>query len=93
MEQAGHGAEAARDRAARASLRSQPLNVLGGMLQHGDVGVAEAVNRLLPIADDEDRRTRGEPQPFTPRLDEQRHELPLRPAGVLELVDQDVVKP
>ena len=34
---------------------------------------------------------RGEAEPFSPRLDQQRHELPLRAARVLELVDEDVV--
>ena len=33
----------------------------------------------------------GEPEPLAPRLDQQRDELPLRAARVLELVDEDVV--
>ena len=33
----------------------------------------------------------GEPEPFAPRLDQQRDQLPLRAAGVLELVDEHVV--
>ena len=60
-------------------------------LQHRDVGVAKAVDRLLAVADDEDRRLGGEPHPFAPGLDQQRDELPLLAAGVLELVDEHVV--
>ena len=92
VQQAGHGAKTARNRPARPSFRPQLLNVLGGVLQHGNVGVAETVDGLLPIADDEDRRIRREPEPFAPGLDEQRHELPLCPARVLELVHENVVK-
>ncbi len=62
-----------------------------GFLQDGRLGVAEPINRLLPVADDEDRRVRGHARAFTPGLNEERHELPLGPAGVLELVDEHVV--
>ena len=58
-----------------------------------DVRVAEAVNRLLPIADDEDRwrdRVGGGAEAFAPAPDELTNELPLRAAGVLKLVDEDV---
>ena len=61
------------------------------LLQHGGLCVTEAVDRLLPIPDDEDRRVSGNARAFAPGLDEQRHELPLRAARVLELVDEHVV--
>ena len=65
--------------------------------QHGDVGVAKAVNRLLSVADDEDRRLQrtrmGDAGTFAPRGDEQRDQLPLGPARVLEFVDEDMVIP
>ncbi len=52
----------------------------------------EPVNRLLAIADDEDRRRGvGNALAFSPRVDEELHEPPLQPARVLKLVDQDVV--
>ena len=92
-EQRRHRAEAARDRTPRAARRPQRLDVAAGLVQHGDLRVAEAVNRLLSIADDEDGRAGREPEAFTPRLDQQRHQLPLRAAGVLELVHQHVVIP
>ena len=54
----------------------------------------EPVNRLLAVADDEDRRRRvGDALAFTPRIDQQLHEPPLQAAGVLELVDEHVVIP
>ena len=50
---------------------------------------------MLAVADDEHRRRHRsvvhEPEPLTPRLDQQRDQLPLRTAGVLELVDQHMV--
>ena len=65
------------------------------IVENRRVGVAEGVNRLLAIADDEDRRRErtagGETGAFTPRLHQQRDQLPLRPARVLELVDEHVV--
>ena len=64
---------------------------LPGILQHRDFRVAESIDRLLAVADDEDRRIRDESEPFTPGFDQQRDQLPLRAARVLELVDQDVV--
>ena len=64
-------------------------------LQHRHVGIAEAVDRLLAVADDEDRRLErarcARPAPSPHDCDEQRHQLPLRAAGVLELVHQHVV--
>ena len=38
-----------------------------GLLQHRDLGVAEAVDRLLAVADDEDRRLRDQPDALRPR--------------------------
>ena len=46
-----------------------------------DRGAAEAIDRLVVVADDRD---------VPMALREQRDELRLRPVGVLELVDQDV---
>ena len=72
-------------------LGPEPLDVAARLLQHRRLGVAKAIDRLLPIADDEDRGFGREAEPLAPGLDEQRDELPLRPAGVLELVDEHVV--
>jgi len=46
---------------------------------------------LLPVTNDEDRRLRDEACTLSPCLHQQRHQLPLLAAGVLELVDQDMV--
>ena len=65
----------------------------GRFVDHRDVGVAEPVDRLLPVADDEDRRRDrigGGAEPFAPALTSWRDQLPLRAAGVLELVDEHV---
>ena len=73
----------------------QRLEMAAGLAQHRDVGVAEAVDRLLAVADDEDRRLERtgvrQAGAFAPRLHQQRHQLPLRAARVLELVDEHVV--
>src|SRR5437899_7944827 len=53
-EQLRHGAEAARDGAAGVRFRPEAVDEHAGLLQDGNVGVAEAVDRLLAIADDED---------------------------------------
>ena len=92
-----NGAEAARDRATHVSTWPEPPHVVAGHAEQRDVGIAESVDRLLSIAHDEDRRRQRagvcEPRPFTPRLHEQRHELPLRTTRILKLVDQDMVIP
>ena len=65
----------------------------GRLVEHRHIGIAEAVDRLLAIADDEDRRRQRisrRAEALTPAPDQLRHELPLRPAGVLELVHQHV---
>ena len=76
--------------------RPQAANKLRRLVEHADFRVAKAVDRLLPIADDEDRRRqrvgRGA-QPFTPVAHQLRDQLPLRAAGVLEFVDEHVVVP
>ena len=53
---AGTRPEAPGDRASRVARRPQRLNVPRRLLQHGRLGVAEAIDRLLAVADDEDRR-------------------------------------
>ena len=67
----------------------------GRLVEQRHVGVAEPVDRLLAIADDEQRRQHRrlvhQAEALAPGLHQQRHELPLQPAGVLELVDQHVV--
>src|SRR4029077_3973615 len=87
--------EASRDRAPRVAAGTKRLDVATRVFEDRHVGVAEGVDRLLAIADDEDRRwkwTAGrQPGAFTPRLDEQGYQLPLGAAGVLKLVDQHVV--
>src|SRR5688572_4489441 len=63
--------------------------------EHGHVRVTKSVNRLLAIPDDENRWLKragvGDAGALSPRLDQKGYQLPLRPARVLELVDQDVV--
>ena len=87
--------KAARDRAPHVAIRAESVQVPRRLAQHGDVGVAKAVDRLLAIADDEDggrERTRvGQPGALAPGLDQQRHQFPLRAARVLELVHEHVV--
>ena len=64
------------------------------VLQYCDFGVAKAVDRLLAIAHDEDRRLERVgrcAEAFTPAPDQLRHQFPLRAARVLELVHQHVV--
>jgi hypothetical protein len=94
-QQPGHGPEAPANRPAHRTARSQPLDVERRPCQHGDVRVAKAVDRLLAVADDEDgrrqRRVLFHAHAFAPGLHEAPHELPLRLAGVLELVHEQVV--
>ena len=88
--------EADRDGAARIALDPELFDELSGLVEQGDVGIPEGVNRLLPIADNEDRRRQGvagEAEPFTPALHELGDELPLGAARVLELVDEHVAVP
>src|SRR3954464_14978885 len=83
-----NGPEADGDRAAGIAVRSEPADELRGFVQHGHVRVSKAVDRLLSIADDEDRRGEGvggSAQPLSPCPHELRDELPLSPARVLEL--------
>ena len=49
---------------------------------------APAVDGLLQVADDEEASSLRVGQHF---LDQRPHDIPLRPAGVLEFVDQDVL--
>ena len=54
--------------------------------------MAKPIDGLLAVADDEDRRWRVRRAfAFAPGVDQQLDELPLEPAGVLELVDEHVV--
>ena len=80
----------------RRIVRTQPGDEVGGLVEHGDLGVAEPVDRLLAVADHEDRRRQGagrRAEAFAPASDEQRHELPLRAVRILEFVDQHVLVP
>ena len=86
-------AEAARNRPSGIPAGPDPFDVPARFLQHGDFRVAEPVDRLLPIADDEDGRVGGQPEPFSPRLNQERHQLPLGTARILEFVDEHVVIP
>jgi hypothetical protein len=70
-EQVGNAAEAPRDRASRLLAGPERLDVPSSLLENGDLRVAEPVDGLLAIADDEDRRSRGEAEPFAPRFDEE----------------------
>ena len=65
----------------------------GRLVEHRDVGVAETVDGLLAIADDEDGRrqsVRSRAKTLAPAAHQLRDELPLRAAGVLELVHEHV---
>ena len=87
--------EAARDGPPHVTIWAQRVDMAARLVQHRHIRVAEPVDRLLAVADDEHRRREGplirQTDPFTPRPDEQRYELPLRPAGVLKLVHEQVV--
>src|ERR1041384_4651466 len=71
------------------------LDVPPRIVKDRHVGVTEGVDGLLAIADDEDRggdRTGGgKTGAFAPGLHQQRDQLPLRAARVLEFVDEHVV--
>ena len=73
----------------------QPIDEARRFVHDGDVRVAESVDGLLAIADEEDgrheRRAFGDAAALSPRSDQQRDQRPLRPARVLELVEQYVV--
>ena len=90
-----HRSKAARDRRARRRVRPQRVDELRRGIEHRHFGVAEAVDRLLAIADDEDRGRDGAVAAVPSPAAQARHQLadqaPLRAAGVLELVDQHVL--
>ncbi len=93
-EQGRDRAEADGDCVPRIALFPQPAHELRRLIEQGDLGVAECVDRLLAIADDEDgRRQRigSGAESFAPVANELRDEVPLRAAGVLKLVDEHVV--
>src|SRR5882762_11717249 len=88
--------ETHRDRLPRRSVGPQRLDERRGFVDDSDVGVAETVYGLLPVADNEDRRRNRSvrsAEPFAPALHELSHELPLHPAGVLEFVDEHMTVP
>ena len=90
------GSEADRDRLSWPALGPEPFDELRRFVDERDVGVAKAVDRLLAIAHDENRRRNGivgGAESFTPALDELPDQLPLRAARVLEFVDEDVAVP
>ena len=65
-----------------------------GLVEQRDFRVAESVNGLLAVADDEDGRSQRvcrDAQSFAPAPDQLLDELPLRATGVLELVDEHVM--
>ena len=70
-------------------------DVTGGAEKDPDVGIAKAVDRLLAVADHEDRRLERQvvrqPPSLAPRLHQLPDQPPLRVARVLKLVDQQVV--
>ena len=92
-ESRGAGAKADRNRPPRIVLLAQAGDERRRLVEHRDVGVAESVDRLLPVADDEDRRldgVGGGAEALAPVAHQLRDQLPLRAAGVLELVDEHV---
>src|SRR3954468_16955312 len=76
-----------RDRSPAARGRPQRRDEATRFMEERELGVKEPVDRLLAIADDEDRRLRDQSCALTPRLDEQRDELPLLTARCPELVE------
>ena len=99
-EQRRHRPEADGQRTPRpsgiAQLGAQGGDEPCGLVEQGDLGVAKPVNRLLAIADDEDRgrqRVGRRAQPFAPTSYQLLHQIPLRPARVLKLIDEHVVVP
>ena len=91
-EQLRHGAKAAGDRAPPRRAAAERPNLPGGLVEQRDLRLPEAIDRLLPIADHEDRRRRvGRPFALAPGLDEELDEPPLLAARVLKLVDEHVV--
>src|SRR5262245_50135690 len=84
-------AETPHDRSPWISSGTKPFDVFPSFLEDGHFRVAKSVDRLLAVADDEDRWFGRKAQPFTPRLDQQRDQLPLRTARILKLIDQHVV--
>ena len=70
-EQFRHGAKTPRDRSSSTRSRTQPVDEAAGFLENGDLRVAEPIDRLLAIADDEDGGVRRESEPLAPRLDQQ----------------------
>ena len=82
------------NRRARRRFRPQGVDECRGRIEHGDLGIPEPVNRLLAVADDENRGRDGavtEPFAGRPRADQLADQPPLRAAGVLELVDEHVL--
>ena len=94
-EQARHRPEAVADGTAHVTADAQAGYLVRRLAERRDVGIPEAVNRLLVVAHDEDGRRQGrlrhETATLAPGLDQQRYQLPLAAARILELVDQDVV--
>ena len=90
-QQRRHRSEADRNRPPRIAFGPQSANERHRFVQHAHVRVAKAVDRLLPIADDEHRgreRVRRGAQPLAPVAHQLRDQIPLRAAGVLKLVDE-----
>ena len=88
-----HRAIAAGDGGARHPLRPQRLDEAARGIEHRHFGVAEAIDRLLPVSDDEDGGgdgAVGHAVAGGPRADQLTDQLPLRAAGVLELIHQYV---
>ena len=89
------GPEAVANRSPRISGWPQAFDVLAGLPQDRDFCVPKSIDRLLSVADEKDRRLDRrvvhEAEPFTPRLNEERDEVPLRSTRVLELIHEDVV--
>ena len=77
-----HEVEDRRDGAEVGSQGQLAAELRAHVLEHGDVGPAEAVDRLLLVAHHEHERRGGARR-------QQPHDLGLHAVGVLELVDQD----
>ena len=94
-EEIGMRSEALRDRLPDGAIAGELVDEGHRFVEQPDVGVPEAIDRLLAIADEEQRRRQGtlvpEAETLAPCLHERRDELPLQAARVLELVHEHVL--
>ena len=96
-EQLRHRSEVSRNRPPRLLAGPKTVDETAGMAEQRDIGVAEGIDGLFDVADDEDAGREpafaGEPGAFAPRANELMDQPPLRTARILKLVDEHVLVP